>query len=454
MNRFSNVPMPLVKNAIRATVLVLSLLSGMVYSVNLYADGESKQGADANEEELLKLPLEELRMFADVFNQIRLSYVEEVDDRTLLTNAIKGMLNGLDPHSQYLDAESFDDLQTNTTGEFGGLGLEVGMENGFVVVIAPMDDTPAQKAGIESGDLIIQLDNKPVKGMSLQEAVSLMRGKVGTEINLLMVREGLAAPFEVKLTRDTITVASVRHRELAPGYGYIRLAQFQVNSGEQVAKALKDLHKKAEPGKLKGLVLDLRNNPGGVLGASIDVADLFLEEGLVVYTEGRMPSSYNRFEASSETPADKTRMVVLINSGSASASEIVAGALQDQKRAVIMGTKTFGKGSVQTVLPLAKERAIKMTTARYFTPSGRSIQAQGIDPDIVVERAKIETIKPGMGLITEADLVGHLSNEKGESDSVKRKNNKTESLASRDSQLYEALNLLKGLSIISERDAQ
>jgi carboxyl-terminal processing protease len=221
-----------------------------------------------------------------------------------------------------------------------------------------------------------------------------------------------------------------------------------------VSKALKALHKKSEPNKLKGLILDLRNNPGGVLGASIEVADLFLDEGLVVYTEGRMPSSYNRYEASKTPAADKTRMVVLINSGSASASEIVAGALQDQKRAVIMGTKTFGKGSVQTVLPLAKERAIKMTTARYYTPSGRSIQAQGIDPDIVVERAKIETIKPSMGMITEADLVGHLSNNDGESDTQKRSEDKKESLASRDSQLYEALNLLKGLHIVGALDTK
>ena len=424
----------------------VTICTYILLSPALLADSSKANKAEAP----ARLPLEELRMFADVFNQIRVSYVEDVDDRTLLTNAVRGMLNNLDPHSQYLDEDSFSDLQTNTTGEFGGLGLEVGMENGFVKVIAPIDDTPAQKAGIESGDLIIQLDNKPVKGMNLQEAVTLMRGKVGTEITLLIVREGVQTPVEITLVRDTITVTSVRHRMLDPGYGYLRIAQFQVNTGPQVGKALKALHKEAGKEGLKGLVLDLRNNPGGVLGSAIDVTDHFIDEGLVVYTEGKMPSSFNRYEATDSDTADDTRMVVLINSGSASASEIVAGALQDHKRAVIMGTRSFGKGSVQTVLPLAKERAIKLTTARYFTPNGRSIQAQGIEPDIIVRRAKIEAIKPGYGLITEADLLGHLSNGEDEK-SGKDKGDEKEDLASRDSQLYEAVNLLKGLNIVSKR---
>ncbi len=395
-----------------------------------------------------RLPLDELRTFADVFNQVRASYVEEIDDKTLLENAIRGMLAGLDPHSSYLDAESFEDLQTNTSGEFGGLGLEVGMEeNGFVKVIAPIDDTPAQKGGIEAGDLIIKLDNKPVKGMGLNQAVEAMRGPKGSAIELTIVREGIPQPFTVTLKRDIIKVKSVRSRELEAGFGYIRVAQFQNNTGEEFRKTLAQLQSK---GPLKGLVLDLRNNPGGVLQASVEVADTFIRDGLIVYTEGRLPSAKSQFSAQPDDLASGVPLVVLINGGSASASEIVAGALQDHKRAVIMGTDSFGKGSVQTVVPLSENSAIKLTTARYYTPNGRSIQAQGIVPDITVERAKVEMLPRG-DAITEADLDRHLGNGNGkkESDSKTRKTReKDEALFSSDNQLYEALNLLKGLNIL------
>jgi len=395
------------------------------------------------------LPLRELRIFADVFNQIRTSYVEEVDDRTLLESAIKGMLDGLDPHSTYLDADSFSDLRENTSGEFGGLGLEVGMDNGFVRVIAPIDDTPAKKAGIESGDLIIRLDGKSVKGMSLNEAVNLMRGKKGTKIELTIVREGTPGPFDLELVRDVIKVQSVRRRLLEPDFGYLRIAQFQNETGRDMRAALEKLRAENE-GDLRGLVIDLRNNPGGVLQASVEVSDAFLDNGLIVYTEGRIPNAETSFSATPDDVLNGAPIVVLINGGSASASEIVAGALQDHRRAVVMGTQSFGKGSVQTVLPLGEERAIKLTTARYYTPKGRSIQAQGIVPDIVVERAQVTTVSGGQRL-TEADLTRHLSNGNGdeEKDSRDRKEERERStLQSDDNQLYEALNLLKGITIL------
>lgn len=391
-----------------------------------------------------QLPLEDLKTFADVFNHIRLSYVEEVDDKTLLEYAIRGMLSGLDPHSAYLDEESFDDLQVHTSGEFGGLGLEVGMENGFIKVVAPIDDTPAEKAGVQSGDLIIKLDGKPVKGMSLTEAVNMMRGLKGSKIELTIVREGVRQPFDVTVVRDIIKVDSVRSRFLEPGFAYIRISQFQSKTAAEFEAALKKLQ---ADGPLKGLVIDLRNNPGGILQSSVEISDDLLTEGLIVYTEGRLSSAYSKYSATPDDLSNGVPIVVLINGGSASASEIVAGALQDHNRAVIMGTKSFGKGSVQTVVPISEKQAIKLTTARYFTPNGRSIQAQGIEPDIIVERARIEALPENTG-ITEADLKGHLGND-NESDSQSRKQQAREQLFNRDNQLYEALNLLKGLNIMS-----
>lgn len=394
------------------------------------------------------LPLDDLRTFTRVYDHIRTSYVEELSDTELLEYAIKGMMAELDPHSAYLDAESFEDLQVNTSGEFGGLGIEVGMENGFVKVISPIDDTPAQKAGIEAGDLIIRLDDKPVKGMTLNEAVNIMRGPKGSEMTLTVVRDGIDQPFELIIIRDIIKVRSVRTKLLDKNYLYLRIATFQVNTGrdisEKLARALED------NADIRGVILDLRNNPGGVLQASVDVADTFLDGGLVVYTEGRIDSSKSQYNANAGDESGGLPLVVLINDGSASASEIVAGALQDQGRAVILGTRSFGKGSVQTVVPITESRAIKLTTARYYTPNGRSIQAQGIEPDVVVERAKVTAVKP-MLRTTEADLAGHLGNGNGgeEVGSKAREERRSteDSLLANDNQLHEALNLLKGLHI-------
>lgn len=401
-----------------------------------------------------ELALKELRAFVNAFTQIRKSYVEEVDDKTLLENAIKGMLTELDPHSNYLEPQTFEDLQVNATGEFGGLGLEVGMENGFVKVISPIDDTPAQKAGIESGDLIIKIDNKPVKGMSLNEAVKLMRGKVDTEIDLSIVRQGIPQPMEFTLKRAVISVVSVRSRFEHEDYLILRIAQFQANTGVDLDKAIAKASAERE---IKGIVLDLRNNPGGVLQAAVEVVDTFIDEGLIVYTEGRIKESASQYIAKSEPAANDLPLVVLINGGSASASEIVAGALQDHKRAIILGTKSFGKGSVQTVVPLSVTHGMKLTTARYFTPNGRSIQAQGISPDIYVERGKF-TRAAVKGQVSEADLHRHLENTNGDTDrrgsQAEQESDSQENLIDDDAQLYEAITLLKGLYILGQRETE
>jgi carboxyl-terminal processing protease len=395
-----------------------------------------------------QLPLDELRTFADVYNQIRIGYVQEIDDSTLLEYAIQGMLMGLDPHSVYLTKDAFQDLQDTTSGEFSGLGLEVGMEDGYVKIISPIDGSPAAAANLQSGDVILKLDNVPVQGMSLNEAIDLMRGPKGSGIELTIGRPGESQPFTVNLVRDTIKVAGVRQRWLEPGYGYIRIAQFQLGTGKDVQKSLNKLTNKEE---LKGLVLDLRNNPGGVLSASVDVAGLFLDGGPVVYTEGRLPNSDMHYNAEASDTSQGIPLVVLINRGSASASEIVAGALQDRGRAVVMGTRSFGKGSVQTILPLSESRAVKLTTALYFTPNGRSIQAEGIEPDILVERATVTTLSEPRH-VTEADLSKHLGNGNGGSNKAKSSTTTTSKIRAQDNQLYEALNLLKGLNILGMRE--
>jgi len=398
-----------------------------------------------------QLPLDELRTFADVFNQIRAGYVEEIDDSTLLDYAIQGMLSGLDPHSVYMNKNDFNELREGTSGEFTGLGLEVGMVDGYITIISPIDGSPAAAAKLQSGDVILKLDNAPVQGMTLNEAIERMRGPKGSKIELTIGRPGDSQPFTVTLERDTIKMASVRSRLLEPGYGYIRIAQFQLATGDDVAAALDKLLAK---GPLKGLVLDLRNNPGGVLSASVSVAGLFLDGGPVVYTEGRLPNSDMHFDAEPGDATDGAPLVVLINAGSASASEIVAGALQDRGRAVVMGSDSFGKGSVQTILPLSEDRAIKLTTARYFTPNGRSIQAEGIVPDILVERAQV-TAYNSDDQITEADLSGHLDNGNGDSDARKSRASSAKAanqLLATDNQLYEALTLLKGINILGMRE--
>ncbi len=401
------------------------------------------------------LPLEELRNFSEIFAKVKADYVEEVDDRQLLEDAIRGMLAGLDPHSTYLNRDEFKELQVGTTGEFGGLGIEVTMEDGFVKVVAPIDDTPAQRAGVQAGDLIVRLDDTPVKGMTLNDAVKVMRGKPGTKIVLTIVREGEEKPLTVPIVRDRIRVKSVKFRSLEEGYGYLRITSFQTHTGEHLSRAIETLREE-NGGELKGLVLDLRNNPGGVLGAAVAVADAFLEKGVVVYTEGRAEDAELRFNATPDDLADGAPIVVLVNGGSASASEIVAGALQDHQRAIIMGSRTFGKGSVQTIFPMSNNSAVKITTARYFTPSGRSIQAEGIVPDIAIEKLQVAAVEDeGPQGIKEADLSGHLSNGNGrpslsgkqlEEDTDGEEDGKA--LASSDYELYQALTLLRGLNIL------
>lgn len=409
--------------------------------------------------------LEEIQAFTEVMNRIKRSYVNEVDDKTLIDNAIRGMVSGLDPHSAYFSSEELEDFKVSTTGKFGGLGIEVQMQDGFVKVVAPIDDTPANRAGMMAGDLIIRLDEKPVKGMTLQDAVAIMRGDPGTDILLTVVRDGVAAPFEVAITRDIIRVKSVKSRMLENNLGYVRVSQFQEKTGEQLNAALMDLVNENN-GPLQGLVLDLRNNPGGVLSQSIAVADTFIQEGLIVYTQGREVSSRSEFSARSGDALNGAPLVVLVNGGSASASEIVAGALQDHKRGLIMGTPSFGKGSVQTLEPLRTGSAVKFTTALYYTPNGTSIQAQGIVPDIEVEPLQVKARdEAGFSMTREADLQGRLNNGNDgdeipedadpsalEDDAEETK--ESNELATEDYQLFEALNLLKGMVIFQSARAQ
>ena len=460
----------------QAGLVFTGLCAGVLISLNFSANADKAAG-------LAPLPVEELRNLADVFNAIKQGYVEPVDDKKLITHAISGMLSNLDPHSAYLDAEAFKELQVGTQGEFGGLGIEVGSEDGFVKVISPIEDTPAFRTGIKAGDLIIKLDDTSVKGMPLNDAVKRMRGKPKTSIVLTIARKGETKPIVVTLVREVIKVQSVKSKVVEPGYGYVRVVQFQ----EQTAASLvQHLEKLVKQGELKGLVLDLRNDPGGLLHGAVGVSAAFLPaKALVVSTDGRAEDAKRKYLA---VPDDYLRgaredfirnvppsiknvpMVVLVNGGSASASEIVAGALQDHKRAVVMGTQSFGKGSVQTILPLNSNAAIKLTTARYFTPSGRSIQAKGIVPDIIVEETPGGASRERM---READLDRHLGNGRDpeppkveavpapkkeavpkSKDKEKPKDEVDETkppfeIAGKDDyQLAQAVNLLKGLQIL------
>jgi carboxyl-terminal processing protease len=396
-----------------------------------------------------QLPLDDLRTFSRVLEQIKATYVEEVDDKTLLENAIRGMLSELDPHSDYLDEKDFSDLQTMTSGEFGGLGIEVSMEDGFVKVITPIDDTPASRAGIQAGDIIIKLGDKSIQGMSLDEAVGIMRGKSGEALKLTILRENVEQPIELKLVRDAIKVRSVKQKTLEPGYGYVRIAQFQTNTADELHKAINALKKEKNT---QGLVLDLRNNPGGLLQSAVEVSDAFLNKGLIVYTKGRAANSNMRYSAEAGDLLNGAPMVVLVNDGSASAAEIVAGALQDNQRAILLGTNTFGKGSVQTVVPISETKAIKLTTALYYTPSGRSIQAEGIKPDIIDERATITSMQPALRA-AESDLNKHLDNGNASDKKAKGKKNnsgdntKPDEEWKNDNQLHDALNVLKAMRL-------
>jgi carboxyl-terminal processing protease len=389
-----------------------------------------------------QLPLDDLRIFVEVFERIRASYVEPVDDRQLFENAVRGMLSSLDPHSAYLDKKDFSELQDATSGEFEGIGLDVGMEEGVVKVISPIDDTPAARAGIRAGDYIIKIDGKPVQGMSLADAIAQMRGKPGTKLRLTILRKD-EEPREVEVLRARIEVSSVKARVLEPGYAAMRISQFQMHTGRDLRREIeKLLLDKKTP--VKGLVLDLRNNPGGVLDGAVAVSDIFLDGGRIVSTRGRLPESEQHFNASAGELLPGVPLVVLVNGGSASASEIVAGALQDNRRALILGTTTFGKGSVQTVLPLTAGKGIKLTTARYYTPSGRSIQAEGISPDIIAQPAQVRLVEGG-DLFHEADLQGHLGNEKAAAvaEAAGKEKTKETPLIERDFQMAEAVNLLK-----------
>jgi len=434
-------------------VLVFGIFVGVSVSLT------SSVLADKKTETSNGLPLNELRNFSDIFARVKTDYVEDVDDKTLLENAIRGMLSGLDPHSTYMDSEEYKELKIGTTGKFGGLGIQVGMEDGFVKVISPIDDTPAFRAGLKSGDLIIRLDDKTVKGLTLNDAVKIMRGDPGTDIKLTVIREGADKPLPFTVTRDIISVKSVKSRMLEPDYGYIRISNFQSKTGRDLLSEINKL-KKENKEALKGLVLDLRNNPGGVLSAAADVSDAFINSGKLVYTKGRIANSDFEFNAKPGDIMEGSPMVVLINGGSASASEIVAGALQDHRRAIIMGSKSFGKGSVQTIQELRSGGAVKITTARYFTPNGRSIQGEGITPDVILENYDIKDSKDnGASLrIKEADLKGTITNptksqeaiEKAEEEGKKEAEEHPTIKASEDFQLYEGLLLLKGLNILEK----
>ena len=431
----------------QSTLFLVGILLGLSLAI-----GHSVYALKDNNPGNLDIPFESLQAFTDVFSRVKSDYVEGVDDKKLIEDAIRGMLSGLDPHSSFMNTAEFNELKVGTTGQFGGLGIEVSMENGFVKVISPIDDTPASRAGLKSSDLIIQLDETPVKGMTLNDAVKIMRGEPDTDILLTIVREGESAPLEFTITREIIRVKSVRSKILEEGYGYVRIASFQSRTTTDLLKTITDLQKEAP---LKGLVLDLRNNPGGVLSGAVGVSNAFINDGLVVYTEGRIDDSSHRYTATPGDSLNGAPLIILINGGSASASEIVAGAMQDHKRAIIMGTKSFGKGSVQTIQELQNGSAVKITTARYFTPNGRSIQAKGIVPDIELKTLRLPASdKKERKSFSENDLSGHLSNpeDKKKTDDMKTTPTKDTvvNLAETDFQLYEALNLLKGMNILSQ----
>jgi carboxyl-terminal processing protease len=445
------------------SLVSVGVVAGVLVSVGISAVAQRQQPE--------ALPLSELRQFTEVFGAIKNFYVEPVGDDKLFNGAISGMVSNLDPHSSYLDAEAFKELRVGTQGEFGGLGIEVGTEDGFVKVISPIEDTPAAKAGVKAGDLIVKIDDKPTKGMSLSDAVNLMRGKPKTEIRLTLLRKEVEKPIEVTIVRDVIRVQSVKSKMLDDGIGYVRITQFQEHTGEYLVKAINTLQAKTP---MKGLVLDLRNDPGGLLNAAVGVSAAFLPQNtLVVSTDGRTEDSQRKLVAGPEdylrgrekdylkelSPIAKTvPMIVVVNGGSASASEIVAGALQDHGRAKVLGTQTFGKGSVQTILPLNNNTAIKLTTARYYTPSGRSIQAKGIEPDYIVTETPDGDI---VERVREADLTRHLSNDKGEetpsekkADSNKNADMKPIVFGEKDDyQLQQALNYLKGKPVVQNRKA-
>ncbi len=435
----------LVKQAVKVLVALTCI------AVTPHSQSQSSEPADsAIDEELIQsdqtpLPLQQIKNFAEIFTRVKRNYVEPVSDEQLLDYAIEGMLNGLDPHSAYLKEERLEELNEGTTGRFGGLGMEVMMEDGFVKIVAPIDDTPAAEAGLTTGDLIIRVDGKTISGLSLNDATEQMRGEPGTTVTLTILRETQPEPFEVILQRAVINVKTVRRQRLNDQIGYLRISQFQTTTAELFRKELKRLKNKDS---FAGLILDLRNNPGGLLNIAVSVADAFIEQGTIVSTKGRLAENDQEFLANANDMLEGKPIVVLINAGSASASEIVAGALQDHQRALVLGTPSFGKGSVQTVMNVGSDIGIKLTTARYYTPSGRSIQAAGIEPDVLVLPREFKELEDSARGITETDLPGHLENDgkpdtNGDSEQLK-------DLLANDYQLNEAFNLLNGLVLYQQ----
>lgn len=439
------------KNKILKIALLGSFVTTFAISGNSYAAEEDKQKT-----------YDLLNLFGEVFERVRAEYVDDTDDQKLIESAISGMINSLDPHSSYMDEKTFSEMQVHNKGEFGGLGIEVTMENGLVKVISPIDDTPAFKAGIKPGDFFTHLDGEPVSGMTLNEAVDKMRGKVGTDIVLTVLREG-SDPFDVTLTRAVIKIRTVRSG-VVDNIGYVRITQFNAQAMNGLEKAFDKFNKNPGKGKLRGVVLDLRSNPGGLLDQAVAISDAFLDSGEIVSIRSKKkPDESQRFQAKKGDLAEGLPMVVMINGGSASASEIVAGALQDHGRAILLGTKSFGKGSVQTIQPLTGYGAIKITTSRYYTPSGKSIQSVGIMPDIVVPLAKLETLEPTK-LRREKDLPGALDKDNGKTLNQKKPNetkpapddkkgdseNTDEEIDANDYQLSRAFDLIRGITLFQE----
>jgi carboxyl-terminal processing protease len=437
--------------------ILITILLGIFVAICSYVSAGNFQLPN---DKGINVPLKDIQRFSTVIMQIKRYYIEPVKDDSLFDNAMRGMVSSLDPHSAYLDEDDLKDLQTVTTGKFGGIGVEIIPESGYIKVISPLDDTPAYKAGIKAGDLIIRINNKLIKEMTMREAINLIRGKRGSHVSLTILRKGEKKPLKIIVMRDVIKVQTIKSKLLEKNYGYIRIAFFQSQAKQDLDNAIQNLEKQSG-GKLKGLILDLRNNPGGLLDAAIDVADAFLDPkrlnkkygDLIVYTKGRIPKAdiHAKVTAKPNDLVHDIPMVVLVNEGSASASEIVAGALQDYKRAIVLGTKSFGKGSVQTVFPIDNTSALKLTTALYYTPSGRSIQATGIMPDVIVNNltvTKPESDDVFMDPLNENDLNGHLKNGNGKNatEDLEAKIKDEVSLAQTDFQLYQALMILQGLN--------